>query len=211
MHDKKTRFFSGASSTLSGLSRLNERCTQRRITLLSENPLCISRWQKPNSSKTSACTQSSFYKLLNVFFSFIAFRWADCSRNPRGRQALFRSLVLFQSPVCCTKETAWWCDDDLPAPLSLLAPHERKRAWRCQRRRIRLWSARGETSARAPFFRRRCPSVRCQRSPGQRHKTQRLIYHIQDLSVPLNEPGYSASRRQGPHFSQTKLWFCWIK
>lgn len=37
---------------------------------LAENPLCVSRWQKPNSSKTSACTQSSFINFSMTSFLF---------------------------------------------------------------------------------------------------------------------------------------------
>lgn len=46
------------------------------------------------------------------------------------------------------------------------------------------WSEQRNNS-RVPFFRRRCPSVWCQFSLGQRHKTQPLIYHTQDLAVVL--------------------------
>lgn len=51
-----------------------------------------------------------FYKLVDVFFSFwLQMDWLQL--EPKRRQALFCSLMLFQLPVCCTKEAAWWHDE----------------------------------------------------------------------------------------------------
>lgn len=51
-----------------------------------------------------------FYKLVDVFSLFLMqMDWLLL--EPKRRQALFCSLMLFQLLVCCTKEAAWWHDE----------------------------------------------------------------------------------------------------
>lgn len=81
------------------------------------------------------------YKLVDAFF-YLVLQMDWLQLETKKRQALFCSLMLFQLPVCLYKGgslMAWRVHSALlPALLSLFEPHKRKRAWRCQRRRIQL-------------------------------------------------------------------------
>lgn len=62
-------------------------------------------------------------------------------------------------------------------------------------------------SSRAAFFRGRCPSVGDQLSPRRQLSTQRLVYHMQDLSVPLTSRGVHSIAETKATLSPEKLWF----
>lgn len=159
-----------------------------------------------------ACTQSSFINFSMSFFFCVcvcACRWTDCSQNPRGDRRPYSALLCcfnYQSTVqrrqpdgmtsaqrssACAVVSVWasWKE------AGLTMPEAEDPALRSEQRII----------SRVLFFRRRCPSVWCQLSLGQQQqqqqqKTQPLIYHIQDLSVPLTSQDTRLSQTQRPHF-----------
>lgn len=152
------------------------------------------------------------HKALFLNFSMSCFFFFFCQsmdwlqpKPPRGDRPCF-ALMLVQSPLCRTKEAAWWRDE--------------RTALICLRRCLSLSlikgsgpdDARGGGSGSvrseqrnisgAELFRRRCPSVWCQLSLGQQHETQPLIYHIQDLSVPLISRDILQHRDKGRTFTE---------
>ena len=148
-----------------------------------------------------ACPQSPF---INFSICLFCLQMDWLQPEPKRRQALFCSLMLFQSPVCCTKEAAWWHDECTSLiclrcclSLSLI---KGSGLWRCQRRRIQLCGLSGETSAERHSL--EGDVLHCgANSPWGSSVRPSLLFTIYRISLyALNEPGYSASQRQRPRF-----------
>lgn len=146
-----------------------------------------------------------FYKLVDVFFFFLT---ADGLTAARTQEET--GLILFSYVVSITSLLykggslmAWRVHSaPLPMLLSLFEPHKRKRAWRCQRRGIRLCGLSRETSAAR--YSLEGDVLQCgANSPWGRSSIRHnlFIYHIQDLSTPLTNRDIQRQRHKGHAFT----------
>lgn len=99
-----------------------------------------------------ACTQSSFinFSISLFFFYFMSADGLTAARTQEETGLILLSYVVSITSLLYKGGSlmAWRVHSTpLPALLSQFEPHERKRAWRRQRRRIRLCGLSWETSA----------------------------------------------------------------
>lgn len=144
-----------------------------------------------------------FYKLLHMSFVSVDGLTGAKTREETG-------LILLSYVVSITSRLykgsslmAWRVHSaHLPVLLSQFEPHKRKRGLTMPEAGDPALRSEPRNISRAPFFRRRCPSEWCQLSLGQQHETQPLIYHIQDLCMPLMSQDIQHHRDKGRAFTE---------
>lgn len=141
------------------------------------------------------------------FFFFFLMQMDWLQLEPKRRQVLFCSLMLFQLPVCCTKEAAWWHDECTALfclccclCLSLIKGSGPDDA---RGERIRLCGLSRETSAEG--YSLEGDVLQCgANSPwgGSSIRHNLFIYHMQDLSMPLTSQNIQWQRHKGHAFPE---------